>query len=288
MRSERMGRGVASFARFTFLWGVDMEQGGKTKPDGAGEAISPQEIPLGRGVRVLARDANGLLALEKPEKVLSHPNSSRDRGKALLNAGYDLERECYFFGAGPDGEPCRLWLLNRLDSATSGVILAAADTRTAAAVRKEFAASKVVKTYRALVFGTPRPARQQWKDALKVERREGRLRTRGGGDRTATAGMVLRRRLPGPPEVSLLELTPGTGRTHQLRVQCARRNLPIIGDRTYGDFAANREFARRTGCKRLFLHCTGTSLVYKLGQRAFEFTASSPLPEEFERVLGDC
>ncbi len=265
-----------------------MEHTGEAKEgDTGGAALGPGDLPLGRGVRVLAWDVNGLLALEKPEKVLSHPNSPRDRVKALLQAGYDLEQECYFFGARPDGEPCRVWLLNRLDSATSGVILAAVDTRTAAAVRKEFAAAKVVKTYRALVFGVPRPARQQWKDALKVERREGRLRTRGGGgDRTATAGMVLRRSFPGPPVVSLLELTPGTGRTHQLRVQCARRKLPIIGDRTYGDFAANREFARRTGCKRLFLHCTETSLAYKLGPHRFEFTASSPLPEEFEGGSG--
>ncbi len=264
-----------------------MEHEGKAKETSAwAAAFAPEDLPLGRGVRVLARDANGLLALEKPEKLLSHPNSPRDRGKALLRAAYDPDQECYFFGAGPDGEPYRVWLLNRLDSATSGVILAAADRRTAAAVRKVFAASKVVKTYFALVFGTPRPARQRWKDALQVERRHGRLRTRGGGgDRTATAGLVLRRRFPGPPEASLVELTPGTGRTHQLRVQCARRELPIIGDRTYGDFAANRAFARRTGRKRLFLHCTGTSLVYKLGPQTFEFTASSPLPEEFEAVL---
>ena len=264
-----------------------MKQEGKAKPGGAGKAITPEDLPLGRGVRVLAWDGNGLLALEKPEKVLSHPNSPRDSGKTLLDARYDLDRECYSFGARPDGEPSRVWLLNRLDSATSGVILAAVDPRTAAAVRNEFAASKVVKTYCALVFGVPRPARQHWKDALKVERREGKLRTRGGaGDRTATAGMVLRRSYPGPPEVSLLELIPGTGRTHQLRVQCARRKLPIIGDRTYGDFAANREFARHTGCKRLFLHCTETSLTYKLGPHSFEFSASSPLPEEFVGVPG--
>jgi tRNA pseudouridine65 synthase len=265
-----------------------MEHTGKAKEgDTGGASLAPKDLPLGRGVRVLAWDANGLLALEKPEKVLSHPNSPRDRGKALLEAGYDLDQECYSFGARPDGEPCRVWLLNRLDSATSGVILAAVDPRTAAAVRKEFAASKVLKTYCALVFGVPRPTRQQWKDALKVERREGKLRTRGGtGDRTATAAMVLRRAFPGRPEVSLLELTPGTGRTHQLRVQCARRKLPIIGDRTYGDFAANREFARRTGCKRLFLHCIQTSLTYRLGQHTVDFTAASVLPEEFEGVVG--
>ena len=38
-----------------------------------------------------------------------------------------------------------------------------------------------------------------------------------------------------------------TGRSHQLRVQCAKRHLPIVGDQTYGDFPRNRDFAKRTG-----------------------------------------
>ena len=39
---------------------------------------------------------------------------------------------------------------------------------------------------------------------------------------------------------ALLELQPKTGRTHQLRIQCANRGFPIVGDQTYGDFQKNR------------------------------------------------
>lgn len=238
-------------------------------------------FPLGRGVRVLDSDANGLVALEKPGGVLSHPNSVRDRGKALLDAFYDFDGECYHWettGA-PGGR--RLWLLNRLDSATSGVILCALNPEIAAAVREEFASGRVKKTYRALVFGVPRPTKQRWTDSLAVERKDGRLRTRGGGKKTATASMLLRERFPGNPEISLLELTPETGRTHQLRVQCARRKLPVVGDKTYGDFRANRTFARATGSKRLFLHCSETAIEYRLNGRTCRFRAVSPLPDGF-------
>ena len=40
--------------------------------------------------------------------------------------------------------------------------------------------------------------------------------------------------------MALVELRPTTGRTHQLRIQCANRGIPIVGDRIYGDFQKNR------------------------------------------------
>ncbi len=244
-------------------------------------------LPLGRGVRVLAADPNGLLALEKPAQLLSHPNTARDHGKSLLRALYDLDAECYQWEGGADSPaPGRLWLLNRLDSATSGVILGAVDPAVAAAVRREFAAGRVKKTYLALVFGTPRRPRESWTDSLAVERRNGKLRTRDGGNRRATAEAILEKRFSGPQDVSLITLVPGTGRTHQLRVQCARRGLPIVGDKTYGRFRANREFVRITGDKRLFLHCAATSLAYTHNGRTFRFEARAAVPDVFDHPFG--
>ena len=82
-----------------------------------------------------------------------------------------------------------------------------------------------------------------------------------------------------------MQLDPKTGRSHQLRVQCARRGLPIVGDQTYGDFRLNREFARHTGLKRLFLHSLSTSINYELAGRDFSFSASAPLPGEFSAAM---
>ena len=246
----------------------------ETKP---GEPI--HGLPLGRGVRVLAQDPNGLVALEKPVNVLSHPNARTDRNRALLDADYSLKDESYTWEAA--GEKRCFRLLNRLDSATSGVVLGTWNPDVAAAVRREFATGRVGKTYLALVFGAPRPPRQRWTDLLEVERSGSHLRTRGGGRQKAEATVHLRETVAGPPRLSLIELTPKTGRTHQLRVQCARRKLPIVGDKTYGDFRGNREFSRRTGEKRLFLHSAATALSYLIGGRKFEFRAESTLPPGF-------
>jgi tRNA pseudouridine65 synthase len=243
--------------------------------------VGKGSLPLGEGVAVLNRDSNGLVALLKPVGLLSHPNEPKEVGRALLKAPYDLKEECYRIAAAESERDNPVWLLNRLDSATSGVLLCATDPEVAAVVRKQFAEGGVKKTYFALVFGIPSPARQIWRDRLQVSRNRGHLRTSAEGGSAAETEAILKRAYPGPVPVSLVELHPRTGRTHQLRVQCAQRNWPIIGDETYGNFALNREFARRTGRKRLFLHSAEVKLTYRLHGRVWSFSARAPLPPEF-------
>jgi tRNA pseudouridine65 synthase len=243
------------------------------------------ELPLGRDVALLVQDENGLAALMKPAGVMSHPNKPGDEPRSLLNARYDLEGE-FFEWTPATGAPRRLWLLNRLDSATSGVILAAADGELAAEIRAHFKRKQVRKIYHALVFGSPTQPGQFWRDRLVVEKKAGRIRTSAGvGHVMAECQMTVVRLGVTPPRTALVRLEPRTGRSHQLRVQCARHGMPIAGDQTYGDFARNREFARRAGTKRMFLHSSETSFDYEFRGQPRHFSAKAPLPEEFERNL---
>jgi 23S rRNA-/tRNA-specific pseudouridylate synthase len=236
-------------------------------------------LPLGNGVTLLARDATGLAAFAKPAGVLSHPNGSGEERRALLRARYDMAGEFYETPAG------RLWLVNRLDSATSGVMLAASDETLAATVRAQFKHRGIRKVYQALVFGVPRQAAEVWSDRLAVDKRGGRIRSSIGGSVPAESRMRVVRTGRGDPPLALLRLEPRTGRSHQLRVQCARRGLPIVGDQTYGDFRRNREFAKRAGTKRMFLHSLETSFAYEFRGAKHDFAASAPLPPEFEAFL---
>lgn len=247
-------------------------------------------LPLGPGVEMLTHDANGLAALAKPAGLLSHPNTRGEEARSLLNAPYTQDGEFYQWtptGAdGKPGAPQRLYLLNRLDSATSGVILVAGSEALAAGIRAMFLRKHVRKIYNALVFGVPSQSSQVWRDRLAVQKRGGQIRTGAGGNIPSEAHMtVLRQRRQKMPPLALLKLEPRTGRSHQLRVQCAQRHLPIVGDATYGDFGGNREFAKATGEKRLFLHSLETSFDYEWAGRTFHFTASAPLPEEFQQFL---
>ncbi|HUR57203.1 MAG TPA: RNA pseudouridine synthase [Opitutaceae bacterium] len=243
-------------------------------------------LPFGRGVTLLAHDGNGVAALNKPAGVLSHPNERGEEARALLAAPYVFEGEFFEWAPAGGREPQRLWLLNRLDSATSGVILAAADPKLAAEIRAQFKRKVVRKVYSALVFGAPRQPQEVWRDRLSVEKRAGQIRTAArAGHVPAESRMIVVRTSRGEPRLTLVRLEPRTGRSHQLRVQCAKRNLPIVGDQTYGDFRRNREFAKSAGTKRLFLHSMETAFEYEFGGRKYSFTAAAPLPPEFEKVV---
>lgn len=236
-------------------------------------------LPLGPGVTELTHDANGLAAFDKPAGLLSHPNEGADQPRSLLTCAYDHQEQCYKWAGGG-----RLWLLNRLDVATSGVILLAASAEVARAVRDHFARKQVHKVYEALVFGKPTERNQVWRDLLAVQKRGGKVRT------TAAAGNIPAEtrahfvaHQQGAFSTSLLRLEPRTGRSHQLRVQCAKRGLPIVGDQTYGDFALNRTFAKTTDEKRLFLHSHITQFEYEYRGRRHHFRAEAAMPHTFSR-----
>jgi len=207
------------------------------------------DLPLHPACRLLKADASGLLAADKAEGILSHPNPGQDKAPSLLGVRYDGVEECYV-----DGDQ-RWYLLNRLDGPTSGVILLADNCELALAVKEAFASHNVEKTYAAVIRGFPPRRKDRWRDCLQVVKRKGVLRTAViRGRPNAETAIELLQRGEGPPARSLVALHPKTGRTHQLRVQCASRHLAIIGDATYGDFAFNRDFRQKTGLNRLFLH----------------------------------
>lgn len=245
-------------------------------------------LPLGPGVRPLAAQPTGLLALEKPAGVMSHPNAGEAARNALLTAEYDEASECYRF----TDTACvarRVWLLNRLDSPTSGVVLAATDEATARAVKALFAEREIEKTYHAVVKGGRLiPPEGAWRDRLDKRHGGDHVRASAGSGAEAVSLYSWIRANRELPALSLIKLEPKTGRTHQLRIQSATHGHPIAGDKTYGDFALNKALAARDRrFDRLFLHCSRTALRYTVGGREYAFVAESPLPPEFDRLLGE-
>lgn len=253
-------------------------------------------VPLRAGVRVLAEHACGLVAVDKPEGVLAHPNRSEDNPRSLVTANYSLEEEAYHVRDGAGGIR-RLWLVNRLDGPTSGVLLLATNLPAADAARREFARAAVTKRYVAVCAGRGAVTgrRGEWNDLLAK---------RGGGEEGVRSEPVRPGEAPRGPVVRALtlfrvgalaagglglatfHLEPRTGRTHQLRVQCAARGFPILGDRTYGDFEANRALGAERGFRRLFLHAESLELSADIGGARVRLVAHAPVPPAFVEVLG--
>lgn len=252
-------------------------------------------IPLHAGVKVLKVSDCGLVALDKPEGVMAHPNSSEDNGRALITANYSLEEEAFHVRDGAGGIR-RIWLVNRLDGPTSGVILVATHEQVALEAKQAFAKGTVAKRYVAVCLGRVFPTlRGTWTDALvkqgggpegvrSVVVRPG-MRPQGPVSQALTNFRVGQKGV-GPLDLITLHLEPRTGRTHQLRVQCATHGHPILGDRTYGHYEGNKAFGVDRGHKRLFLHAESVELTLSLNGKQVKFSAQAPVPPEFAAAMG--
>jgi 23S rRNA pseudouridine1911/1915/1917 synthase len=91
-----------------------------------------------------------------------------------------------------------------------------------------------------------------------------------------------------PEPLSLVELKPKTGRTHQIRVHLASLGHPVVGDASYGGGATClKAEPRLRGLKplvtRQLLHARALSFTHPRSGDAVAFEA--PLPEDFQRVL---
>lgn len=242
------------------------------------------QLPLNEGVRLIAHNGDGLVALDKPSGMMSHPNAPDENSQALLNADYDLDAECYFW-TDESGTARKAWLINRLDSPTSGVILLGLNPEISRTIKQQFATHKVTKIYYALVRGKPSALAGSWSDKLKKDvYRNGRLQKHSQTVPAKTRFQKIKSP-PGGFPVTLIKLSPLTGRTHQLRVQCSKHGLPIVGDRTYGNFSFNKEVSIRTEVKRMLLHSGETIVKYCFKGKVREFAAKSELPDAFNSVF---
>jgi len=219
---------------------------------------------------ILASHSSGWLAINKPTGVLSHPNAN-GRGSALLPFPYDAKEEYYH------AEDGNYYLIHRLDGPTSGVLLIATNQTLAEALRQCFEGRNVEKVYYAWVKGFFQKKTGTWKHLLKKERGANSVKMQVGGSLTAETRYkcVDATRTP-LGTFSLLELTPLTGRTHQLRIQCAENHTPILGDESYGDFALNKRL-KQSGLRRLLLH------AYSLKIPQYAIDVQAPLGADFKR-----
>lgn len=124
-------------------------------------------------------------------------------------------------------------LVHRLDKDTSGVLIVARTNKAAAFMTEAFRTKAVRKTYWALVEGKPHPAQGIIdQPLLKRNVKSGRemVVVDAAGQSAQTQYKVMKT----ARQLSWLELSPLTGRTHQLRVHCAFMGTPIVGDDKYG------------------------------------------------------
>ena len=164
-----------------------------------------------------------------------------------------------------------------MDVGTSGAILAAKTDTAFFALTQLFAQRQVKKEYLAWVWGIPKAQRGSIKEPIG---RHPIHRTKMAVDARGRFAHSDWERIEALEDCALLQVCIHTGRTHQIRVHLSYIGHPILGDTTYGNKAALRQFGDVIA--RPLLHAHRLTFEHPITRGLFEQTA--PLPSDFEQA----
>lgn len=223
-------------------------------------------------IEIIFEDAS-LCVINKPSGVVV--NEAESQRGATVQAWFAPK----ITTTGTDEFHAKGGIVHRLDKDTSGVMVLAKTPESYLVLKQQFLERTTLKKYVALVHGKftekegviTAPIMRHPKNRFKF--------TIGGDlDRSAITDWKVLQEIG---ENTLVELTPHTGRTHQLRVHLQSINHPIVSDPIYG-------FAKRVQddlawCPRLFLHAKFLELTHPDTGKKVSYSA--PLPENLENLL---
>ena len=166
---------------------------------------------------------------------------------------------------------------SRLDAEVTGLVTYAKSKRAIAALKKVRAEGRYHRGYLAIAARAPHEREGVWEASIAIDPRDPKLRVVSEtGERVQWAKTSYRVREV-LEHVSVLWLTPHTGRTHQLRVHAAHAGSPLLGDVRYG---GQRRVVLPDGrviaARRTMLHCTWLKLPAVEGRGALEIRAEVP------------
>ena len=221
---------------------------------------------------IISQDEN-MLVVDKPAGLQVHP-SSRNEKDTLVNGLLYRFPEISDVGDAPKTRP---GIVHRLDRGTSGVMVVARNQEIYSWLKKKFKEREMRKKYWAVVYGEPSPkgiidaplarAANYKKQIIAGKKTRTKIRS-------AVTEYETLKTFQG---MSLLEVFPRTGRTHQIRVHLTSIGHPIVGDEKY----ARKQSVFKSDAARLLLHAK--SLTFEEAGKKYKFEA--PLPDDFRVFL---
>jgi 23S rRNA pseudouridine1911/1915/1917 synthase len=204
---------------------------------------------------------NDCIVIDKPAGVLTHSKGAFNNEATVASFISDkIDKSLSGNRAG---------IVHRLDRGTSGVIICAKNEESSKWLQKQFSTRKVKKTYVAVCQNTPE--HDEAVIDMPIERNPKMPQTFRAGPNGKSA-VTNYKVLKSNKSLSLIELNPLTGRTHQLRVHLKSIKCPIVGDELYGGKHA----------ERMLLHAKKLELTLPNRDRVvFE----SKVPDAFEEML---
>lgn len=192
---------------------------GEIPEEGVDSYLQPYNYPL----HILYEDCH-ILVLNKEKGIVVHPAPGH-KNDTLVNAVLNYCKDLKGIGG-----VLRPGVIHRLDKDTAGVILFAKDEKSYVELQRQFKNREIKKRYLAIVVGVPNP-------------QEGTIHTKIGRDTKDRKRFAVReegkeaittyKTLLTKKGISLLEVIPLTGRTHQIRVHMHYMGTPLLGDTLY-------------------------------------------------------
>jgi 23S rRNA pseudouridine1911/1915/1917 synthase len=221
----------------------------------------PEQIALD-----IVHEDDDILVINKPAGLVVHPGNGNWKG-TLLNA---LLHHSPQLAALP-----RAGIVHRLDKGTSGLLVVAKTPTAQTDLVRQLQARTVKREYLALVHGAVRGGGEVSAPVGRDPRNRTRMAVVPAGRHALTRYRVARRFA----DVSLLECSLETGRTHQIRVHMQSLGHPLVGDPLY----RGRGGAGRARLARQALHAARLEFLHPASGARRSFAA--PLPEDFRALL---
>ena len=212
-------------------------------------------VPFPRGLGLVHEDA-AIVVVDKQPGLLSMA-TERERERTAYRLLWD-----YLAAQRPRARP---FIVHRLDRETSGLLVFAKSETAKRHLQAQFEARTVERVYAALVRGRVRRETGTLESRL-VEDRSLRVHATSGPE--GKAAITSYRVIAHGQDTTLLELSLGTGRRRQIRVQLAAIGHPIVGDREHGGPAG--------AFRRLCLHATRLGFVHPATDKAMRFESAAP------------
>ena len=208
---------------------------------------------------------DGLIILNKPSGLAVHGGSGLDFG--AIEGLRALRPQARF-----------LELVHRLDKATSGCLLIAKKRSMLRALHEQLRNKTMNKQYLALVNGSWDKKDRSVKEPLLKNAQNSIVKVSPEGKASETRFKIMQRY----QGATLVEASPVTGRTHQIRVHAACKGHNIACDDRYGndDFTASM---KKLGLNRLFLHAAHITFFHPVLEE--KMTVSAPLCSKLEALL---
>jgi 23S rRNA pseudouridine1911/1915/1917 synthase len=221
----------------------------------------PEPIPL-----AVVYEDQDVVVIDKPAGLTVHPAPGHPT-HTLVNA---ILAHCP--GLTMSNDVMRPGIVHRLDKDTSGLIVIAKNDLAREYLASQFKTRAVTKRYLVLVKGRLSPEQGTIEAPIGRDPHHRRRMAVVESGKQATTQYQVQKHLD---SYTLLEVSPVTGRTHQIRIHLSAIGCPVVGDLTYGIRSAHLD--------RQFVH------AYRLGFRLpstkqyQEF--NSPLPADLKQAL---